>query len=73
MGSTMTKTYRVSDIYTGYHPDGFRIDKTASPMNLYTRWRINEDGRWHGCEPVDFDMLPESGWIKCEGFNWDEH
>ncbi len=69
----MMERYKADEIDVGYHPEGYRIDKTASPMNLYTRWRISEDGRWHSGEPVDFDILPESGWIKCESFNWDEH
>ncbi len=70
--SFMTKKYKVNEINIGCHPDGYRIDKSASPMNLYTKWRISEDGRWHGCEPVDFDVLPWTGWIKCESFDWDE-
>lgn len=68
----MVKTYRNTEIEIGYHPDGYRIDKTASPMNFYTKWEISDDGKWKSFKPVDFDDLPQEGWIKCEGFDWDE-
>lgn len=68
----MEKTFKVKEINIGFHPDGYRIDKTASPMNLYTRWQIFDDGHWHSFEPVDFDVLPLEGWFKCEGFDWNQ-
>jgi len=68
----MKETYKVKEIDTGFHPAGFKIDKTASPMNLYTKWQISDNGRWHSPEPVDFDALPEDGWFKAEGFDWNQ-
>ena len=55
-----------------FHPDGYRIDKTASPMNLYTRWKISHNGKWHSPEPVAFDVLPQDGWLRAEGFDWNQ-
>ncbi len=66
----MEQTFKSSEIKVGFHPDGYRIDKTASPMNLYTKWQISDDGRWHSPKPVDFDALPEDGWFKTKGFDW---
>ena len=37
------------DVTVGFHPDGYRIDKTASPMNRYTKWDILQGNRW--CNP----------------------
>jgi len=68
----MKETYKVKEIDIGFHPAGFKIDKTASPMNLYTKWQISDNGRWHSPEPVDFDALPEDGWFKAEGFDWNQ-
>jgi len=68
----MEKTYKVKEINIGFHPDGFRIDKTTSPINFYTKWQISDDGQWHSCRPVDFDVLPLEGWLECEGFDWDK-
>lgn len=68
----MEQTLGANEINVGYHPDGYRIDKTASPMNRYTKWRISPEGRWSDPEPVCFDSLPEEGWLKAEGFNWEE-
>jgi len=67
----MESTFKVTEIEVGYHPDGYRIDKTASAMNLYTKWQISDDGRWHSFEPVDFDAMPPEGWLKCDSFDWD--
>ena len=66
----MSKTYMANEIEVGYHPDGYRIDKTVSPMNRYTKWEINSDGKWMNPKPVCFDSMPEEGWIKAEKFNW---
>jgi len=68
----MVQTLDATEVTVGFHPDGYRIDKTASPMNLYTKWEISNDGRWHSPEPVDFDALPEDGWFKAEGFDWNQ-
>lgn len=63
------KTFKVSDIFIGYHPKGFRIDKTASAMDFYTRWEV-EDGKWFNPKPVCFDSLPAAGWYKTDNFDW---
>ena len=63
---------KASDIETGYHPDGFRIDRTTDPINRYTRWRINGDGEWEFEKPVCFHQLPEDGWIETDGFDWEK-
>lgn len=60
------------DVTVGFHPDGYRIDKTASPMNRYTKWDILQDNRWCNPEPVCFDSLPQSGWIAVDKYNWNE-
>lgn len=66
----MAITYKANEIDIGYHPEGYRIDKTASPMNRYTQWEIDSDGKWMNPKPVCFDSMPEDGWIKVEKFNW---
>ncbi len=66
------KTYRAEEVNIGYHPDGYRIDKTASPMNLYTIWEILDDGEWINPKPTCFDSMPEVGWIKVEKFDWND-
>ena len=55
----------------GFHPDGYRIDKTASPMNRYTKCDILPGNPWCNPEPVCFDSLPPGGWIAKEKFDWD--
>ena len=60
------------EIKVGFHPSGFRIDKTASPMNRYTKWTIDATGEWKNPEPVCFHSMPESGWWNCESFDWGE-
>ena len=67
----MNQTFKAADIDIGFHPDGYRIDKTASPMNFYTQWQISDDGHWYSPKPVDFGVFPENGWVKSEGFDWD--
>jgi hypothetical protein len=69
----MPETFKAGEVEIGYHPDGYRIDKTASPMNRYTRWNVSAEGVWSGPEPVCFDSLPQDGWVKAEGFNWEEN
>jgi len=58
------KTYPANEIVTGYHPDGFRIDKTAPAMDRYTKWKVNTDGEWSDPVPVCFHCLPKNGWYK---------
>ena len=60
----MKQSFKASEIVVGSHPDGYRIDKTASPMDFYTRWEITSDGRWINPEAVCFDSLPQEGWLK---------
>jgi hypothetical protein len=67
----MEQTFEATDINVGHHPEGYRIDRTASPMDRYTRWRITPDGRWVDPTPVCFDSMPQEGWLKSERFNWD--
>ena len=67
----MTRAFSADEIDIGYHPDGYRIDKTASPLNRYTRWGMASDGSWVNPEPVRFDSLPHEGWLKAEGFSWE--
>lgn len=71
---TMTELYfEATDIEVGFHPDGYRIDKTASPMNRYTRWDVLPGNRWANPVPVCFDSLPQKGWIKKDKFDWSEN
>ncbi|MDD4358117.1 MAG: hypothetical protein PHN98_12810 [Smithellaceae bacterium] len=62
----MWQTFKATEIETGYHPSGFRIDKTASPMDRYTQWEIDGNGHWHNAKPVCFHAMPDQGWIKDE-------
>jgi len=68
----MQSIQKVEEIIIGFHPDGYRIDKTASAMNRYTRWDITSTGKWQNPTPVCFDSLPKNGWIAKDKFNWDE-
>ncbi len=61
-----------TEVTVGFHPAGHRIDKTASPMNRYTRWDILSGNHWCHPEPVCFDSLPQQGWLKKDRFDWDE-
>ena len=67
----MEQTFSSTDIQIGLHPDGYRIDKTASAMNRYTKWDILQGNHWCNPKPVCFDSLPEQGWFKKDKFNWD--
>lgn len=53
-----------NEIDIGYHPSGFMIDKTAPPMDWYTKWEVDLNGNWHNKMPVCFHTLPSEGWIK---------
>ncbi len=61
-------TYLATEIDIGYHPQGYRIDKSAEPLDRYTRWSISPSGEWSAPVPVCFHSLPESGWVKVESF-----
>ena len=60
------------DVTIGFHPNGYRIDKTASPMNRYTNWNIVFGNLWCDPEPVCFDSMPQKGWIAKDKFDWDK-
>jgi len=62
--------HKAGEIETGYHPQGYRIDKTTGPLNRYTRWTITPDGRWIDPKPVCFHSLPPDGWLKTDTFDW---
>ncbi len=64
------ETYKAEEVSIGYHPEGYRIDKTTSPMNRYTQWEIKPDGKWVVPKPVCFDSMPVEGWIKVAKFDW---
>jgi len=68
----MEQEFKAAEINIGYHPDGFRIDKTASPMNRYTRWEISNKGKWKNPTPVCFDSLPQEGWLEVDSFDWND-
>lgn len=69
----MDQTFSANEIATGFHPSGYRIDKTASPMNRYTKWDIGSQQRWTNPKPVCFDSLPREGWIAVDKFDWNEN
>jgi len=60
----MDGEFKATDIQIGFHPEGYRIDKTASPMDLYTKWQITPEGKWTNPEPTCFDSMPQEGWHK---------
>jgi len=60
----MDKIFKASDIQTGFHPDGYRIDKTTSPIIYYTKWEVTPEGKWINPKPVCFDSMPQEGWHK---------
>ena len=62
-----------TDVTVGFHPNGYRIDKTASPMNRYTKWEILPGNKWHNPEPICFNSLPQEGWFAKDRFDWDKH
>ena len=66
----MNQTFTAAQIQIGYHPDGFRIDKTAQPLNRYTKWEIANPNQWKNPTPVCFDSLPPEGWTKVDSFDW---
>ena len=68
----MNQTFDAVQIDIGFHPDGYRIDRTASAINRYTQWEILKEKEWQNPKPVCFDSMPSHGWIKKDKFNWDE-
>ena len=67
----MDSVLEAKDVTIGFHQDGYRIDKTAEPMNRYTKWQIIRGRGWCDPEPVCFDSLPQQGWIAKNRFDWD--
>ena len=67
----MEQVYFIEQIDVGFHPDGYRIDKTASPIGPYTKWEIHSDCQWRNPQTVHFEELPLDGWIKTDKFVWD--
>jgi hypothetical protein len=68
----MDQTFKPTEITLGFHPDGYRIDRTASPMERYTQWQILPGNHWRHPRPVCFDSLPREGWFVKDRFDWDE-
>lgn len=66
----MDTVLRARDVVIGFHPNGYRIDKTALPMNRYTKWDISAGNHWCNPKPVCFDSLPQQGWIVKDKFDW---
>ena len=67
----MDSMLRAKDVIVGFHLAGFRIDKTALPMNKYTKWDISQGNHWCNPKPVCFDSLPQNGWIAKDKFDLD--
>ena len=67
----MDQTLILSQVEVGFHPDGYRIDKTTAPINRYTKWEI-QGFRWSNPKPVCFDSLPQKGWIAKDKFDWNK-
>ena len=57
------------DVVIGFHPAGYRIDKTALPINRYTKWDILQGNNWSNPRAVCFDSLPQHGWIAKDKFD----
>lgn len=68
----MEQTFRAGEINIGFHPAGYRIDKTASAMNRYTQWNVVPGQGWRDPKPVCYDSLPQAGWLKKDKFDWDD-
>jgi len=68
----MDPMLKASEVVVGFHPAGYRIDRTASPMNRYTKWQIVDGRGWCNPEPVCFDSLPQDGWIVKDKFDWNQ-
>jgi len=68
----MDQTSDATEIEVGFHPAGYRIDKTASAMNRYTKWNVAPGKGWCDPKPVCFDSLPQEGWFTIDKFDWDK-
>lgn len=68
----MDQTFDATEIEVGFHTAGYRIDKTASAMNRYTKWNVAPGKGWCDPQPVCFDSLPQRGWFKKDRFDWDK-
>ena len=68
----MDQMLDATEVSVGFHPNGYRIDKTASPMNKYTKWDILQGNHWCNPKPVCFDSLPQQGWFAKDRFDWDK-
>ena len=66
----MEQTFKATEIIVGFHPAGYKIDKTAAPMNRYTKWDILQGNNWCNPKPVCFDSLPEKGWLAVDKYDW---
>ena len=62
----MNKVFKASDIQKGFHPEGYRIDKTSAPIDFYTKWEITSEGKWTNPKPSCFDSMPQDGWLKTD-------
>lgn len=66
----MQENLSSAEVRIGIHSQGFKIDKTASAMNRYTKWQIKSDGSWCNPKPVCFHSLPEDGWQSVDKIDW---
>ena len=57
----MDPVLNAMDVVVGFHPDGYRIDKTASAMDRYTNWDILSGNHWCNPKAVCFGSLPKKG------------
>lgn len=62
----MKQSFEASEIKKGYHPEGYRIDKTSSPLDFYTKWEITPGGKWINAKPTCFHSMPQEGWYKTD-------
>lgn len=60
------------DVEVGFHPEGYRIDKTGAPIYRYTKWRVESGNHWVDPKPICFHSLPEKGWIVTDRFDWEQ-
>jgi hypothetical protein len=60
----MKQSFNASEIKKGCHPEGYRIDKTASPHDFYTKWEITPGGKWINPNPHAFIQCRRKGGIK---------
>jgi len=68
----MDTVLEAEEVTIGFHPEGYRIDRTATPMNRYTKWQIISGKVWCEPKPVCFDSLPQSGWIAVDKYDWNQ-